>query len=56
MTVTLADVQAAAERIRGYVHCTPVMTSATLDAELEAEVFVKCENLQKVGAFKARGA
>ena len=56
MTVTLADVQAAAERIRGHVHTTPVMTSTTLDNELGAQVFVKCENLQKVGAFKARGA
>ena len=56
MAVKLTDVQAAAERIRGQVHCTPVMTSATLDRELDAQVFVKCENLQKVGAFKARGA
>lgn len=56
MPVELADVQAAAERIRGHVHRTPVMTSATLDRELSAQVFVKCENLQKVGAFKARGA
>lgn len=56
MAVELADVQAAAERIRGHVHRTPVVTSATLDAELGAQVFVKCENLQKVGAFKARGA
>ncbi len=54
--VTLADVHAAAERIRGHVHRTPVLTSATLDRELGAAVFVKCENLQKVGAFKARGA
>tara|TARA_R110002072_G_scaffold174303_8_gene329634 strand:- start:1 stop:942 length:942 start_codon:yes stop_codon:yes gene_type:complete len=54
--VELADVQAAVERIRGHVHRTPVATSATLDAELGAQVFVKCENLQKVGAFKARGA
>lgn len=53
---TLADVRAAAERIRGHVHRTPVLTSATLDAELGARVFAKCENLQKVGAFKARGA
>ncbi len=56
MPVELADVQAAVERIRGHVHRTPVATSATLDAELGAQVFVKCENLQKVGAFKARGA
>lgn len=38
------------------MHRTPVMTSATLDRELSARVFAKCENLQKVGAFKARGA
>ena len=56
MSVSLADIRAAAERIRGHVHRTPVMTSATLDAELDAQVFIKCENLQKVGAFKARGA
>ena len=53
---TIDDIRAAAARIRGYVHRTPVMTSATLDRELGAEVFAKCENFQKVGAFKARGA
>lgn len=53
---TIDDIRAAARRIDGFVHRTPVMTSATLDAELAAQVFVKCENLQKVGAFKARGA
>lgn len=54
--ISITDVRAAAERIRDHVHRTPVLTSATLDAELSAEVFIKCENLQKVGAFKARGA
>ncbi|MFO1030399.1 MAG: pyridoxal-phosphate dependent enzyme [Planctomycetota bacterium] len=54
--ITLADVRAAAERIRGHVHRTPVLTSSTLDRELSARVFCKAENLQKVGAFKARGA
>jgi len=53
---TLADVRAAAARIRDHVHRTPVLTSSTLDGELGAQVFAKCENLQKVGAFKARGA
>lgn len=53
---TFEDVLAAAERIAGYAHRTPVATSATLHDELDAEVFFKCENLQKVGAFKARGA
>lgn len=49
-------VRAAAARIRGRVHRTPVLTSATLDRELSASVFFKAENLQKCGAFKARGA
>ena len=53
---TFADVEAAARRIAGAVHRTPVLTSRTADAELGATVFFKCENLQKVGAFKARGA
>ena len=53
---TLADIRAAAERIRGHVHRTPILTSATFDRELGVRAFFKCENLQKVGAFKARGA
>ena len=56
MTPSFDDVLAAAARIAPFVHRTPVMTSATLDRELGAQVFFKCENLQKVGAFKARGA
>jgi len=54
--MTFDDIVAAAERIGPYVHRTPVMTSATLDEELGASILFKCENLQKVGAFKARGA
>ena len=50
------DVRAAAERISGHVHRTPVLSSHTLDREVGAEIFFKCENLQKIGAFKARGA
>lgn len=50
------DVRAAATRIAPYIHRTPVATSATLREETGAEVFFKCENFQKVGAFKARGA
>jgi threonine dehydratase len=53
---TYQDVLTAAQRIETYVHRTPVMTSATLNREVRCEVFFKCENLQKVGAFKARGA
>jgi threonine dehydratase len=49
-------VRSAARLIAPHVHRTPVMTSSTLDRELGARVFFKCENFQKVGAFKARGA
>lgn len=53
---TYDDVQAAARRIEGQAHRTPVLRSATLDARLGAQVFFKCENLQRMGAFKFRGA
>lgn len=53
---TFEDIHSAAERIAPYRHRTPVATSATLKAETGADVYFKCENLQKVGAFKARGA
>jgi threonine dehydratase len=50
------DVVAASERIAGVAHCTPVLTSSTANAELGAEIFFKCENFQRMGAFKFRGA
>jgi threonine dehydratase len=53
---TFADVQAAAERIRGHAHRTPVLTSRRIDAETGARVHFKCENFQRMGAFKFRGA
>lgn len=53
---TGSDVLAAAERLRGVAHETAVLTSRTLDRLVGCEVFFKCENLQKTGAFKARGA
>lgn len=53
---TLADIRQAAERIKPYAHRTPVLTCASLDEQVGAQVFLKCENLQKVGAFKFRGA
>ena len=53
---TYADVAAAAERLRGVAHRTPVLTSATANAECGAELFFKAENLQRMGAFKFRGA
>ncbi|GAB2857235.1 pyridoxal-phosphate dependent enzyme [Actinoallomurus bryophytorum] len=54
--VTLDDVRDAAAQIKGVAHRTPVLRSRTLDALVGAEVFLKCENLQRVGAFKFRGA
>lgn len=54
--LTLADIRAAHDRIRDKIHRTPVLTSAWLDAEAGAQLHFKCENFQKVGAFKARGA
>jgi threonine dehydratase len=54
--IGLADVEAAAARIAGRVHRTPVFHSHLLDAELGCEVLAKGEHLQRVGAFKARGA
>lgn len=56
MTLTPADVEAAAERIRSHVHRTPVITSSSLDSAAGVRLFLKCENLQRVGAFKFRGA
>lgn len=53
---SLADIRSAAERIGPHVHRTPVMTSRLLDEWLGASAFLKCEHLQRVGAFKARGA
>ncbi|MGD8368862.1 MAG: threo-3-hydroxy-L-aspartate ammonia-lyase [Desulfobacterales bacterium] len=54
--VDFDDVLAAARRLSGVAHKTPVMTSATLNRTLSCEVFFKCENLQRIGAFKFRGA
>ena len=53
---TYEDVTAAADRIKGFAHRTPVLTSRTFNEELDAQVFFKCENLQRTGAFKFRGA
>lgn len=53
---TFDDVVSAAQRIQGHAHKTPVVTSRTVDEELGARVFFKCENLQRMGAFKFRGA
>jgi threonine dehydratase len=54
--VDLAAIRAAHERIRPFVHRTPVLTCSAIDSLAGARVFFKCENFQKVGAFKFRGA
>src|SRR6188768_2898227 len=54
--VTWNDLVEARERLRGIARATPVLTSSQLDARLGASVFIKCENFQRVGAFKIRGA
>ena len=56
MSPTLNDIRQAANRIRPYAHRTPVLTNESLSQRVGSQVFLKCENLQKVGAFKFRGA
>lgn len=56
MVPTLDEIRQAAERIRPYAHRTPIFTCEALNQQVGAQVFLKCENLQKVGAFKFRGA
>ena len=56
LPVSYADVEAAAGRIAGHARRTPVLTSRTVNARTGAEVFFKCENFQRIGAFKFRGA
>ncbi len=53
---TIGDIRQASERIKPFVHRTPVLTCASLDQMCKAEIFFKCENFQKAGAFKIRGA
>jgi threonine dehydratase len=51
-----SDIREAVERVNSFINKTPVLTSGTLNRLLNCEIFFKCENFQKVGAFKARGA
>lgn len=53
---TLKDIRDAADRIADHIHHTPVLTCSSIDAMAGRSLFFKCENFQKVGAFKARGA
>jgi threo-3-hydroxy-L-aspartate ammonia-lyase len=56
LAITAADIEAAARRLEGHAHRTPVLTSRSADARTGARLFFKCENLQRMGAFKFRGA
>jgi threonine dehydratase len=56
MSLSLRDIQQAALRIKPYIHRTPVLTNESLNQVVGAHVYLKCENMQKVGAFKFRGA
>ena len=56
MSPTLHDIRAAAQRIKPYIHRTPILTNESLNQQTDAQVYLKCENFQKVGAFKFRGA
>ena len=56
LPISFEDVAAAHDRIRGVAHKTPVLTSSTADAVTGASLFFKCENFQRIGAFKFRGA
>ncbi|MHA1718567.1 MAG: threonine/serine dehydratase [Promethearchaeota archaeon] len=54
--ISFDDIKKAHEKIRSYVNHTPILTSRTLNKKVGAEIFLKCENFQRVGAFKFRGA
>ena len=54
--VTYNDIEKAHQRISDHIHNTPILTSDSLDNELESNLFFKCENFQKTGSFKIRGA
>ena len=56
MIPAIQDIQKAAKRTKGLIHRTPVLTSRSIDKITGAEIFFKCENFQKAGAFKFRGA
>src|SRR5215216_2107256 len=56
MSLSIADIRNAARRIKPHIHRTPVLTNASLNQRVSAQVYLKCENMQKVGAFKFRGA
>lgn len=56
LAVTYRDIEAAADRLAGVAHRTPVLTSRTIDRRTHCQVYFKCENFQRTGSFKFRGA
>ncbi|BAU06802.1 pyridoxal-5'-phosphate-dependent enzyme, beta subunit [Fischerella sp. NIES-3754] len=55
-SVTFVDIEMAAKHLAGIAHCTPIMTSTTVNQRTNSQVFFKCENFQRTGSFKFRGA
>ncbi len=55
MNITLQDIQTAHERIAPHIHRTPVLTNKSINAIAGCDIYFKCENFQKIGAFKIRG-
>jgi threonine dehydratase len=55
LPISLAQIREAHARIKPFIHCTPVLSSQSINAIAGCEIYFKCENFQKVGAFKARG-
>ena len=56
MSLSIRDVERACERIKGFLHQTPILSSNRLNQALGHQIFFKAENFQKTGSFKARGA
>jgi len=54
--INISDIKNAHQRIKPFIHCTPVLSSENINRITESKIYFKCENFQKVGAFKARGA
>ncbi|MFM1972540.1 MAG: hypothetical protein RL185_1222, partial [Bacteroidota bacterium] len=55
MKITKASIESAAARIAPYIHTTPIMTNKSINEQYGLDLYFKCENFQKIGAFKIRG-
>ena len=55
MKIHQSDIEQAAKRIAPYIHTTPIMTNKSINEQYGLDLYFKCENFQKIGAFKIRG-